>query len=225
MKIAFPFAGEIPASIAGVMIDSCRRVMPGVPIYQLTDLKTQALPNAIPVRKNFQDIGELILNHFLDLEGEVLKLDYDMIVQRDVSEVFRLPFDFALTRRPLNDLTISSNIRVRNPYNHGVMFLRNSKEFFRLALKEYMDSGRHWMNIPVALDTAAAMTTLKWVELPGERYNYTPKLRDEDVSHCSIVHYKGARKWWMVETEEAKRAGDHVANELVYEHEGETQGF
>lgn len=220
MIIAVPFAGKnVSAAIAGAMIASCKRTMSDVEIWQITDSDTPLLPGMKGAirRTRTGDWGQFFLEHMANLpQEEILRLDYDVIVQRDVREIFGLPFDVAFTRRTMNDPTCSNFIRVKNPHNHGVVFIRPSgKPLFEMALAEYMEhSGEDgWMDVTLAIENAAAATTCRWIELPGERYNYTPKRREEDVSHCAIVHYKGNRKWWMVgaeSEEEAKRDGEAV---------------
>jgi hypothetical protein len=211
--IAIPFSGkDVSTEVAGVMIASCRRVMPDVPIWQLTDEITEQLPGVDKAvrRPRGDDWGEFFLDHMIDLpEVEILRIDYDVIVQRDVSGVFAMPFDLALTRRPLNDVTCSNSVRTRNPHNHGVMFLRRARRFFEEAKKQYAE-GDGWMDIAMALEAAACVPDIRWVELPGERYNFTPKRKTDDVSACSIVHYKGDRKWWMVDVESARRDGARI---------------
>lgn len=219
MIIAIPFAGNVPEEVAAAMIESCKRSMPDSEIWQLTDDDTQKLEDADKaIRLPMEDWGLFYLKHMCNLpETEILRLDYDVIVQRDVSPVFDLPFDLALTRRPLNDPTCSNSMRVHNPHNHGVMFLRRAKRFFHVALSTYRNAKNtdKWMDVAMAKEYAAAIPDIRWLELPGERYNYTPKRKDEDVSECSIVHYKGDRKWWMVDSSGARSAGKDVLEKVL----------
>ena len=220
MIIAVPFAGaDVSQAVAKVMVASCKAAMPNVEVIQLTDVDTEPLEGVDGVirRHRGDSWPEFFLRHMITMPyPEVLKLDYDVIVQRSVEEVFQLPFDLALTRRIINDTTCGPMIRVKNPHNHGVMFMRHgAKPFFEYAYREFLgiqdDNG--WMDVSYILEEAAAQGTCRWIQLPGERYNYTPKHRDEDVSNCAIVHYKGNRKWWMVGAEneaEARKDGEQV---------------
>lgn len=216
MIIVVPFAGPVSTAVAGVMIESCRKTMPHVPIWQLTDEDTPKLDGVAGTirRKWTGELATFHLEHMSNLpEDEILRLDYDLIVKRDVTPVFGFKFDLALTRRPLNDPTCGNLMRVKNPHNHGVIFLRpKAKLFFERALEEYssIENKDRWMDIAYALENAAASDVCRWIELPGERYNYTPKKRDEDVSFADIIHYKGDRKHWMIDNDQARRDGEAV---------------
>jgi hypothetical protein len=221
LRIVFPFVefkGHTNArEIAEVMIASCKATMPDVPIYQLTDMDTECLPGVEAIRRPRQaDFALFALDHLIHLEeGDVLKLDSDVVVQKDVQHVFDLSFDLALTRRPLNDQTVSNSIRVWNPHNHGVMFLRRARKFFEYALKEYRASEKDgWMGAALAAEMAAASDVCRWIQVDGAIYNYTPKRKDEDVSHCAIVHYKGDRKWWILDSPESRASGASVIKRL-----------
>lgn len=217
MIICVPFAGKnVSPEVFEVMLASCKRAMPDVEVWQLTDEDTPLVADKavrMPMVKNW---GVFFFDHLINLpeDTEILRLDYDLIVQKDVREVFNIPFDVALTRRPLNDVTCSNSMRALHPHNHGVVFMRRARKFFQVAKEKYLTLQNDWMDVSEAMCHAAADHSIRWIELPGERYNYTPKRRDEDVSYCSIVHYKGDRKSWMVDSPGARSDGQNILSKL-----------
>lgn len=211
MKVSVTFFGEAPVSIAKAMIFSVRPVM-DCPIVQLTDEKTEKLEWVDEVQRlpYEGDFGDFRLRHFMRVEGDVLHLDYDVIVNRDVSNIFEQDFDVALTRRPDNDPTASKNINRVSPHNMGVIFSRNP-DFWSEVHTHYMAMPiKSWMWIQVATTEMAfhLKDRFKIVELPGDVYNFTPRTRTENVSDKAIVHYKGDRKHWMAEG--GKKGGEIV---------------
>ena len=131
------------------------------------------------------------------IEGQVLSLDTDVVVQWDLCKVFDFPFDVALTRRhkPIldqhgNDLTKTM------PYNGGVFWSRDDE--FRLAYHKFCDTHKAtfgWFIDQVALAQVGPRFNL--LTLDCDNFNYTPKSATEDVSQRFAVHYKGERKRWM----------------------------
>lgn len=214
MKVTVTFFGEAPIDLAKVMILSVRKHLPESQIVQLTDDKTPMLPgvDAMVQMPYDGDFGAWRLKHFAWFEGEVLHLDYDVIVNRDVSDVFKQDFDVALTKRSDNDKTVSPQINRLSPHNMGVVFSRNP-DFWKRVYDHYMSvPERSWMWIQIATTEAAHFLKdeFKVLELPGETYNYTPSSPLEDVSNKAIVHYKGDRKHWMDGS--GKKGGELVRN-------------
>jgi hypothetical protein len=158
-------------------------------------------------RKEARDLVDARFAHQEDLPGENIILDYDCLVRDDLRTVFEQPFDLAFTKRPANDLTASQSVLESCPHNMGVIFQRESGQAFwsrvrRGWLKYESDN---WMDGQVLVSRCIQQLGFDILELPGERYNYTPLTEDEDVSQRSVVHYKGKRKAWMVQGEEAKQ--------------------
>lgn len=201
MNVTVTFFGEAPKGVAYAMIRSVRKHLPECQIVQLTDEVTPILPGVdAMVRMPYEgDFGAWRLKHFAYFEGETLHLDYDVIVNRDVSHIFDLEFDVALTKRPTNDKTVGRKINQASPHNLGVVFSRNP-DFWQKVYAHYTQvKERSWMWIQIATTECAHFLKdeFKVLELPGETYNYTPTSPLEDVSDKAIVHYKGDRKHWM----------------------------
>lgn len=203
MIVAFTFVGDLCTELAQAMLGSVRRSIPGAYCVQLTDHKTplvEGADGAIRLDHN-PDLIEFRCRQLRELTGEVIYLDYDCIVQKDISSVFEQPFDIALTRRPVDDKTASPPVRDIIPYNFGVSFQRNGK-FWSLLSEEYaaLVNKDGWMMGQYAggLCVAKSRGTINVLDLPGEYYNYTPTRKDEDVTGRAVVHYKGKRKHWML---------------------------
>lgn len=116
---------------------------------------------------------------------ELIVLDPDVIVRRDVQEVFNEDFDVAMYPR--------CDKQPDHRYNGGVVFSR-SRKFWEHALEilEVMPpEQQRWMGDQVALNQAARK--FRVYDLP-EKYNSHPVKGSGDAS---IVHYKGTLKRFM----------------------------
>lgn len=198
MKVAFLHAQQEP-TYANAMVQSVQRHMPGVELLQLTDEWTPELEGCRAVRKKWDgnDIMVFKMRHLSELEGEILALDTDVKVQADVSSVFALPFDVALTWRdgPIRGPS-GQDITKIMPINCGVMFSRNP-EFWRACVEFCMvHEVEHWCADQLTVPHVARGFNV--LRLHCDNFNHTPNSRDEDVSSRLIVHYKGDRKDWML---------------------------
>lgn len=221
MKVATLFSSPCPEVIVNAMIDSVRRHM-DCEIVQLTDLTTPKLDKVDSVQRIEGDICSSILaRHLSTLSGNVLYLDYDIIVRKDVSHVFSRKFDLAITKRTDEDIH-SAPFYMVTPNNTGVMFSR-STAFWKKVVQRY-DSridNASWMKFQIVV--AEMMNTqkqFKFLQL-DQKYNYTPKTRDEELS-AYIVHYKGSRKAWMVKPEDEEKAmfGTVMTENMMRSQEG-----
>ncbi len=209
MKVTVTFFGDAPVPLAEKMIQSVRKM--DCEVIQLTDHKTASLQGVDDVQRipYEGDFGAFRLKHYSMVQGEVLHLDYDVLVNRDVSDVFNQEFDIALTNRG-SDKTVSEAMRKVSPHNTGVVFSR-SPDFWSRVYEHYMSApSKTWMWSQIAVTEAAHFLRdeYKIIELPGAVYNYTPSSPDEDVSDRAIVHYKGNRKHWMDDS--GKKGGELV---------------
>lgn len=203
MQVTIPVrvTADLNPSIAHVMAESVRRAMPDARLVHVAETGTQKLDGFDEIMHVDVDgdYVDQLLRIMASLEGNVLSLDYDVIVNRDVSVVFEQDFDVAMTARPVDDKTIHP--RLRSTYNMGVVFSKNAG-FWRLvrSLYQTLPDRDGWMNSQtLASQTIRLMNgRYKVIELPGDEYNYTPSTEAEDVSKRKIVHYKGARKGWML---------------------------
>ena len=208
MNVCFMFAGDLPDEIAMAHVISVRRAIPGAWVIQLSDETTPRLRFVDEIRrKQYQDLIDMRFAHMEDLPGENIVLDYDCVVQDDIRAVFNEPFDLAFTRRPDGDVTASASVLAQSPHNLGVIFQRESGQAFWARVRKgwlAVDDRDRWMDGQVLVSRCIRELGFNVLELPGETYNYTPTSEDEDVSRRAVVHYKGKRKAWMVQGEEAK---------------------
>jgi hypothetical protein len=216
MNVAFLFQGPLPQSLARVMCESVRKAMPGVRIHQLTDLGTPSLTFVDAVQRvDLTDLIDFRFQHLARFPEDMICLDYDCIVQRDIGAVFDQPFDLAFTRRPKADRTASQGAAAAMPHNLGVIFQRTSGKAFWSEMSEEWTKGEYnWLAGQMLVSQKIAKGDFNILELPGEYYNYTPSKPDEDLRARAVVHYKGNRKHWMVPGEETRQAGEHI-NEIT----------
>lgn len=197
MKLAFLHARQDP-KYAVLMVESVKRHMPQAEIIQLTDLDTDPVWGVDQVMRRPWHVENPIflkMEHLAELEGEVLVLDTDVIVQADLSPVFGLPFDMALTWRdgPIYD-EAGNDVAKLMPYNCGVMFQRN-KVFWSKCLEWCAKNSPGWYGDQLsAVNIAPQFNVLR---LHCNNFNYTPRRAEEDVSMKYAVHYKGKSRKFM----------------------------
>lgn len=198
MHLGFYVQGPgIHWDIAKHLIASARRVMPDVPIFQLTDGETPAhedvgivrLPGEMPMAVRRMKLHAM-------LGGEWLFVDSDVVVRQDVRSVFDKPFDVAVTDRIGSAWANSPDVEGM-PYNMGVTFSRNPK-FWAKAAKILQTAPPQLQEWEGDQRVVCSMTK-NWntLVLPGHVYNFTPYKRDEDRSHAALIHFKGPRKAWI----------------------------
>lgn len=198
MRVAFLHARQEP-TYAAIMVASVQKHMPGVEILQLTDLETPVIDGCEAVRLPWDGKEPMYfkMQHLARLDGDVLALDTDIIVQADLSPVFALPFEVAFTWRdgPIRGPN-GEDITKMMPINCGVMFYRNPT--FWTACTDWCRKYQveHWCADQLAVAHNAIFYDV--LRLHCENFNYTPNTRDEDVSKRLVVHYKGDRKRWML---------------------------
>lgn len=196
-----------------LMVRSARLAMPEAHIVQFSDTDTPAVAGADRVIRRAVSGDEMMiarLDHLAHFEHrEAVFLDTDIIVRRDLREVFELPFDVALTRR-YGELTVaaddpfgrhfaSGNLIDYMPYNAGVMFSR-TQDFWVDCLRacEGMHPNfRRWYGDQMALKAVADRNYYAVFELAEARLNYSPEHARDWPDEALILHYKGARKAWM----------------------------
>lgn len=202
--VAFPYTDPCPRAMAQLMIAAVKCVMPDLTLMQLTDLETARLPdvNAVQRLDLAEDFIAWRLAHLIQLPPQdVLLLDYDVIVRRDLTHVFALAFDLCLTRRDEADTTVTRELLKCCPHNAGVMFQKASGHPFWsevLTLYRANPDRDGWLDGQMAIEHALARTDLDVCDLPCVLYNYTPIAPDEDLSGKFAVHYKGSHKRWLI---------------------------
>jgi len=219
IKIPVRISSDLSPLLAIEMTKSVRAHMPDVELIHVTEPgspKLDCFDSVLYVASNRDYVEQLIRTMTL-IDGNVISLDYDILLREDVSDVFDQEFDAAFTKRPDQDKTIVK--QMQESYNMGVIFSK-STEFWEKLLAIYMMQPVRdgWLGsqhlaskIAVYLSTAGKY---KIIELPGDEYNYSPSSRDEDLTGRKIVHYKGARKEWMLPEELAGEATASIIKTL-----------
>src|SRR5262245_54673066 len=118
--------------MARIMVNSVRRNMPGVRIIQQSDYETPMVRGVDEVARR-PIHGPLMVSRvarLAELEGDVLCLDPDLVVDADLRHVFDQPFDIAITNRYRRVTIGSEDVSDTQPYLGGVMFSRNP-QFWR----------------------------------------------------------------------------------------------
>lgn len=195
-------AGSVHVRLAERLVASVRRVMPNVPIVQMTDSETPAIAGVFHVeRREPRPIAIGTLEHFAACDGDWLLVDTDVIVQADVRHIFRHPFDIAVATREgtLRRREVGKKFMDRMPFNKGAVFSR-SPAFWAAAadLRLQSEKAQAWMGDQQSMNTIIRSGAFKVITLPSG-YNYPPLTAREDVSRHQILHYKGDRKPWMLE--------------------------
>jgi hypothetical protein len=205
MKIAFvhhDLGSDIHMACARRLVESARRFMRDVPIVQLTD-ETSARIGGVDqiVRRPLKPLALDCLEHYAACgDGDWLFLDTDVVIRRDVREIFKTPFDLAVAERTgtLKKSEEGSKFMERMPYNKGVAFSR-SPGFWKSAVDaalDYKPGLQMWMGDQQAMCDVIAGNQFTVLVLPNA-YNYPPKSETDDISEKAIVHYKGPRKVWL----------------------------
>lgn len=207
LTVGFLHVGRISKE-AQIMVASVKHAMPGIKIFRMTDTDTKSVTGVDEVIRKRYDGRFLMPYRLLHLKDfpptDAIFLDTDIIVQKNLSEVFSEDFDIALTRRykPVRDLH-GYDLAAEMPYNTGVMFSKASGiSFWQKAYEHCLtlpEQDREWWGDQVSIKATADATNLKLKEFPCDLYNYTPRTRDENISDKYVVHYKGPhRKEWML---------------------------
>ena len=206
LTVAFVHVGP-DAQLPGIMVASVKQCMPGARIVQLTDEATAPVAGVKDIVRRPYDGVHLMtfrLEHFAEMVPcEVVFLDTDVVVQRDLAPLFEWEFDVALTAREAGVIDPDGvDITVDMPYNTGVMLGKPSGwAFWREAVRHCQglsDDHRRWWGDQHAVKAVADTMPLCVLDLPCSLYNHSPHTVADDVSQCFVVHYKGYRKPWMV---------------------------
>lgn len=205
IKIPVQVSSDVSPLIAKEMLRSVREVMPDAHMIHVCadGDKIEGFDELMHVEFN-GDFVDQRLDYMSRLEGNVLSLDYDIILCEDVSDVFDEVFDVCFTKRPEIDETV--NAVFQDSYNLGVIFSKNT-EFWKCVREHYLKQPMRdgWMRSQTLIYQIVQLLAGERVyhvgEIPSEQYNYTPKSRYENLDGRSIVHYKGKRKAWMLPEE------------------------
>lgn len=198
MKLGFFLQGPDYIPLAEYLVASVRKVMPEVPIAQLTDGLCPALPDVEVIRiPEEMPMGVRRVTHYSRLEGDWCFCGVDVLFRKDVQGVFDKPFDVAMASR---DGTYLQNAKYTQhmPYNFDVLFSR-CPAFWRFALEimaTMTPEAQEWGAEQLVAGAIAKAGCFDFRVLPSS-YNFTPKRETDDVSHVSVLHLKGSRKAWI----------------------------
>lgn len=208
--ITFLHVGEVQPW-AEVMVARAQKIT-GQPVIQLTDNITPAVKGVDGVRRRDYDrpLMPFRLKHLSEINEPHLTLDSDVLLIRNIWDVWEEPFDVALTYRnqPLT-LTITfqgqekgADIASHMPINTGVMFSR-TPEFWVDCLKwtETLPGEKlNWWGDQMAVAAIANSGKYAVKRLECTEYNWTPSRLDH-YEGAKAVHFKGTRKHWMSQYE------------------------
>lgn len=190
--------------LARILITSVRRTMPGVPIVHMTDETTEAIAGVDEMRRRpAGPVALSVLEHYAECAGDWMLVDTDVVVRRDVRDVFGLTFDIAVATREgtFKPSEVGTKFMRGMPFNKGVVFSKNPAFWSAAAaaLRECSEKQQSWMGDQRAMNDIIA-TGRFFVRVLTNDFNYPPKKRNEDLSDKYVLHYKGPRKAWMLET-------------------------
>jgi hypothetical protein len=205
MKVAFlhmDFPGhEQFRTYAEIMVQSVRRSIPNVEIVHMTDNKTYSVLGVDTVIRRamkYPFVMQYRLEHFMNIP-EAMFIDTDTIMLRDPSKAFE-DCDVALTKRTKPLMLDGKNVVGDMPYNTGVMFSR-CPQFWADCFEyswQLSDELKHWFGDQIAVKRVAKSGKYNVKELMCDEYNYSPNRIDEPLEGKYIIHYKGARKHFLL---------------------------
>lgn len=189
--------------LAQIMAASVRKTMPGVPVKMITDTKTPAIEGIDVFRVSTDGYGEFIpwLCHACSLiKGEVLYLDSDVVVQRDLRPLLNIPADLVLPYRGMK--VVDGHMQ---PFIFGCVAYKTPAIWteFVERVQKMPKNERMWYGSQIAAFEMWMEENNgrgKWtiVPIPRDTYNYTPKSAEDMNPEAWVLHYKGKkRKEWM----------------------------
>lgn len=194
MRFCLFTAGEDQAP-ARMCLETIRYHHADATVVHLTDLQSDELRGADEVWRShwngsMQTIMGLRMTHLATLDdAPTVVLDTDILLRRPLYDVWRKPFQVALTKREHPVM----------PYNTGVMFSRCG-DFWRAVLHRMDDDHdfRAFLTEQLAVKAEAESGKWKVADLDCDEWNCA-NVNSVSVPPARVLHYKGARKKWQVE--------------------------
>ena len=199
MQVGFFCQRATDLPMAKLLVESVKRVMPGVSVYHLTDGKCPSPSFATSLRiEEDMPMGVRRLTHYARQRGDWVFVDTDVVFNKGVEDVFSKPFDIAMADRKGTLWENSDYARVM-PHNFGVVFSRNFQFWVQALryLKTMPANFQEWEGEQLVTNELARTGPFQFEVLPSS-YNFTPATKDEDVSDKHVLHYKGNRKAWIL---------------------------
>lgn len=185
-------------SLAQMMIQSCKRAMPDIPVIQLTDQSPEVpgVDSVIRLKADDLNLMPFKMKHLANLEPPFIFLDTDMLITESLESVFDSPFDVAMYWRN-KIVSTQTGEKVHMPYNAGFIASKN-KDFWRDAYelcKNQEEKFKVWFGDQIAIFDLSKTGKYRILNLP-ETWNHPPD-SPHDLN-AKVVHYKGEkRKAWM----------------------------
>lgn len=187
-------------TLAQLLVKSCKRVMPDIPVVHLAGPTTAAVSgadwvNRIRPQENF--LMPFKLQHLAQISGDFIFLDTDILVTEPIQDVFDKPFDVAMYWRDDVEVMSNGSPAPKMPYNAGFMACRNQdffKEAYELCLKQDVKY-KIWFGDQVAIADLAKTGRYRFLDLPRD-WNHA--VTGPDDLAAKVLHFKGPRrKQWM----------------------------
>lgn len=194
---------ELQRDLARIMVASARKHMPGTNVLMITDAKTSALDGVPVVRfstDGYADFIPWLTNACSLMEGEVLYLDSDVVVQRDLRPLLNVDADIVLPYRGMK--MVDGHLQ---PFIFGCVAYKNAaiwKEI-RDRVLAMPEKERQWYGSQIAVfdmwvEQSNGIGKWKIASVPRNVYNYTPRDAEDAPADKWVLHYKGRkRKAWM----------------------------
>lgn len=189
---------------AEALVGSIHATMPGCPVVQFTDDMTPSVEGVTRTERHMDGpMLERRIEHYAACEEEWLFLDTDVLVAKDVRDVFAdQQFDIAIADRHWTGIPQGDETMHTMPFNTGVVFSR-SQHFWQEVLetwRAYPKEQRDWMSEQRAVYAVVRTGHYGVKIIPGEVYNYPPRKKDDPCTNAAILHFKGGeRKQWLTD--------------------------
>ena len=200
LRVAFLFYGPQQPELAKRMVSSVREHMPNAVITQLTDTRSRALDFVDEVRRiDGTNYGYLVYKHMATLPEPFIRLDYDMLIQGDLSYVLGEDTDLAFNTHS-DPTVVNSQWGQKYPWASCLWAARAHAQDFAESFRGiHILSGRDdWLGLVPSVNEAIEASPYAIKTLDGQIYNYTPKNREDKPKEALVIHYKGRRKAWML---------------------------
>jgi len=192
--------GEVSPEPAKVMVASVREHMPEVKICQLTDERSKALDFVDEVRRsNKRGYFNLLIDHLRRVPEPYIRLDYDMVLQDDISHILDGEQDFAVNLH--GDARMKKHpFGMQFPYAACVFAANSRSASFADDLEAHhrMSERDDWMGLVASANEVILSGKYNIRSLSGEIYNYSPRQAEGIPILALVLHYKGERKHLMV---------------------------
>jgi hypothetical protein len=133
--------------------------------------------------------------HMMTCPLPFVRLDYDMIIQGDLSHILEGDHELAFNTHG-DEFLRETDYGRKYPIAASVSGYKThefAKDLRQASINSDLDD---WLGGAPIHNEVASKYKVKLLE--GMVYNYTPKDREDKPKHALVLHYKGLRKHWMV---------------------------